>query len=269
MLNTFRGVWRVVAVVAGLVAVGGAAVAQTTPSGPVVFRNETKSPLTLTNFRYTDESGKVREVDGQFDVPAKFDGFLTVEKKKIRARKFEYDLVTADGTSEGWSCVAKAVDGDGNFVSVFTAKNLAEHKKSLGVADKEAADQPLTDERKKQIAAGVVKALLAMVPHEATKQEPETLADVFAIELARGLRDELLKSAINDLFPDMGTDASDMAGELAGKALDGRLTAKKLTAAEAQKQVAADIRERCPKFDSPDELAAFLVGLQAGAREKK
>lgn len=267
MINTFRGV---VGVVVGMMAVGGAAVAQTTaPSGPVVFRNETKSALTLTNFRYTDESGKVREVDGQFDVPAKFDGFLTVEKKKIRARKFEYDLVTADGTSEGWSCVAKAVDGDGNFVSVFTPKNLAEHKKTLGVTDKEAADQPLTEERQKQIAAGVVKALLALVPHEATKQEPETLGDVFAIELARGLRDELLKSAINDLFPDMGTDASDVAGELAGKALDGRLTGKKLTAAQAQKQVADDIRDRCPKFDSADELAAFLVGLQAGAREKK
>ncbi len=266
MFSTFRGVWQAV-VVAALVLTGGAAVAQTAPAGPIVFRNESGSTVTLTNFKYTDEFGAVKKVDGEYAVPAGYKGYLLNGKQKVRASKFEYDLVTADGTTVAWSCQSKKLDADGDFVSTFTAANLADHRKALGVKEPVQAKANGPDDDK--VASGVLKALLAMGFHKEASKEPADFGEAFKVGFARGARDELLKSAIDDLFPQIGKDASKLSADLTLAALDGRMTSRKLTADEAQQQAADYIRAKCPKFEHPDELAAFLVGVEQGARKSK
>jgi hypothetical protein len=259
-------VWQA-AVVAALVLTGGAAVAQTVPAGPIVLRNESGAAITITNVKYTDEFGAIQKVVGQYSVPANFKGYLLNGKNKIRASKFEYDLITDDGKTVAWSCQAKKLDTDGNFVSTFTAANLADHRKLLGVTVPavEKANGP-TDE---QVASGVLKALLAMSLHKEATKEPADFAEAFSVGFAKGARDELIRSAIDDLFPQIGKDASKLSADLTVAALDGRMTSRKLSAAEAHQQTADYIRAKCPKFEHPDDLAAFLVGVEQGARKSK
>ena len=126
----------------------------------------------------------------------------------------------------------------------------------------------LSEARQKQIAAGVLKVLGAAVANDSAKGEPQDLGDVFFQGFARGLRDELIRSAVDDLFPTLDKPARRLSADLTSAALDGRLTDSRLSGAESRRLAAKYIRAKCPEFDAADELAAFVVGVQEGVRGK-
>lgn len=257
--------YTLVALLAGRVST---ALAQSGPAGPVVFKNESGVKLTLTNFRYVDRLGQTRTLPVEWELRPGFYGYLThgVGQSKIVAKKIMYDLVTADGKSEGWFCNSVALDGDGDFSSRITAENHARHLQDLGktpvVTFKPAAARGPTEE---QIASGVVKALGAAVLHQKASQVPDGIVESFAVELARKGRDELIKSAVDDLFPQMPMKDRATLGRLVPLALDDQLTDDNLRAAEAKDAIVDYLREKNPDFALASQAADFLYRVQQGA----
>lgn len=261
---------RPFAAVAAILLLGGGAAAQELKSGPVVFRNTSGGPLTLANVKYTDASGNAQTLTGTWEVKAGFYGHLTVNKVKIVARKFACDVVTADGRT-GWTWDCKSVDANGDFVALFTADTLTEHRKVLGkvpaappvVALRPAAKGP-TDE---DIARGVVKVVGAVVLHEAAKKPASDLAEAFAIEFARAGRDELIKSAVGDLFPQLPARDGRLLADMVCLAFDGRLTPANLTQTEAKAALTEYLRKQSPDLAVAAEAADFLSRVQKSARK--
>jgi hypothetical protein len=253
---------------AAVFATPAAARAQDAPAGAVVIRNATGTTVTLTNFSYTDSSGTVRTLTGSWELKPGFFGYLTVGKDKIVARKIEYDLVTADGRTNGWSCTCRALDKDGDFSSSFTPENIADHRKALGKAVPAGGVQPAaaakgpTDE---QIGRGVVKVLGAALFHEATKKDIRTAGDALAVEFARSARDELIKSATDDLFPQLTAAERRTVSQMVCLAFDGRLTGPNLKQAEAKAALSEYLRKQNPDIALAAEVADFLYRVQQSA----
>lgn len=259
----FRNLILIAAIVAGF---APPAVAQDGPAGRVVLKNITDAELTVTNFRYVDALGNTQTMTGEWKLKPGFYGYLThgPDQGKIVAKSITYDVVTADGKTTNWSSASSRLDADGDFASQFTAENLAAHQKLLGkvVALKPAPAGPTDDD----VARGALKALGALVLHQKAKEIPEDLFDAIAIELARTGRDELLKSAIDDLFPQAPASDRAILGRIVPLALDGRLTARNLRGAEAQDAIAAYLKKQNPDFALAAQAADFLYRVQQGSR---
>jgi hypothetical protein len=257
-----------VALAAGL-AFPSAAAAQTGPAGPVVHKNATGSELTITNLRYVDARGDTHTVAGEWKLKPGDYGYLRDGPNKIVAKKITYDLVTADGKTVDWSCSSTGLDKDGDFPSQFTPDNLATHRKLLGKGDavKPAAPAPPAGPTDEQIGRGVLKALgVALLHQKASEPWDGTLPHKFGIELARTGRDKLITSAVDDLFPQLPAKDRGTLGRLVPLALDGRLTAANLKAAEARDAITDYLRTQNPDFALAAQAADFLYRVQQGAR---
>jgi hypothetical protein len=223
-----------------------------------VIHNRSGTTLKVTNLRYVAKDGTTQRIDAVWTLAPGFNGYLTWNKQKVVARRIEYDLVTDDGKTVNWSAVSRRLDADGDFASVFTADNLATHRQMLG---RVVARKPAPGPTEEQIKRGVVKVIGAAALHAAANREPEDLAQAFAIQLARKGRDELIQSAIGDLFPNLSAEEARAIRVLAIASLDGNLTPRGLRAAESQARVQDYLREKHPRLAAANEVARFLVGI--------
>lgn len=242
--------------------------AQTGPAGPVVVKNASDAELTITNLRYVDSLGATQTLTGEWKLKPGFYGYLKFgpTQDKIVARKITYDLVTADGKTVNWSCESIRLDADGDFSSQFTSENLASHQKLLGKVPVVALKPAPAGPSEEDVARGVLKALGAAVLHQKAKQVPKDFGEAFVIELARTGRDELIKSAVDDLFPQIAAGDRATLGRLVPLALDGRLTAANLRAAESRDAIANYLKKQNPDFALAAQAADFLYRVQQGSR---
>ena len=261
---------------AAVVLAAGSARAQDT-AGPVVFRNTSGAPLTLSNVKYTDQFGTARTLEGKWELKAGYYGYLLTDNKKFSARKFSCDIGTAAGaTNCAWTC--SSLDKEGDFVTLFDDGTLAKHKEMLGKAPSPASPPytalkpampaapavkgPTNDE----IGRGVVKAVGALVMHQGTKKPARDLAEQFGIELLRTGRDELVKSAVEDLFPQLTAKERKTVSGMVILGFDGRLTPANLSQAESKAALVDYLRKQNPDLALAAEVADFLSRVQAGSR---
>ena len=125
-----------------------------------------------------------------------------------------------------------------------------------------AVKGPTNDE----IGRGVVKAIGALVMHQGTKKPARDLAEQFGIELLRTGRDELVKSAVDDLFPQLTAKERKTVSGMVILGFDGRLTPANLSQAESKAALVDYLRKQNPDLALAAEVADFLSRVQAGSR---
>ena len=110
-----------------------------------------------------------------------------------------------------------------------------------------------------EVAAAIVKILAAAGFNEASKPQPD---DDFGKMLARGIarqaRDELIVSAVSDLFPGMRASDSAAVRVLICQALDKRLVPNR-------DRILAELRRNNPDLADATEITEFLIRLSNAA----
>lgn len=239
---------------------------QSSTTGAVVIKNETGEEITIHDLKYVDANGSIHVINATWTLKPGFNGYLKFKDKKIYANKITYDLESRQGKSKGWTCRSTGLDKDGDFTSRFSAENFQEHLKLIGVVRVVARKPALAGPTDEQIAKGVMKAIGALVLHEAAQKEPEDFADRLAIGIALKGRDELIKSAVNDVFTMLPQSDRNTISSLVPLALDGRLTSRNLGHAEAKLALQNHLRSQNPDFALAAEAADFLLSLQSRSR---
>ncbi len=231
------------------------------------MKNETTAQLTLTNFKYVDRLGQTRSLNVEWKLKPGFYGYLThgAGQNKVIAKKIMYDVTTTDGKTVNWSASSIGLDADGDFYSRFTNENFTTHLKLLGKTRVQVR-KPVAGPTDEDIARGAIKALGAAALHEITKQRPADIIEAIAIEAARTGRDKLIKSAIDDLFPQVEVKDRTTLGHLVPLALDGRLTDRNLRDAQARDAIVNHLKKKNPDFAFAVQAADFLIKVQEGSR---
>lgn len=242
------------------------AVAQTVQSqtaGPLVFKNTTDSPLTVTVTSYLDYAGRTATLNAEWSVPAKYFGHLLVNKEKVSVRQVTYRVTTPDGTTH-WASGTTRLDSDGDFVALFSDETLAEHRRLLGkpaapvvAAFRPAAPAGPTEE---QVVRGVLKVIGAAALNEAAKpQADDGFIQAALREGARTARDEVFESALGDLFPALTPREAAAARRFICLALDGELTVNQFTRKTAKEDLIRRLKEDFPDAGLAAEVADFVV----------
>jgi hypothetical protein len=105
------------------------------------------------------------------------------------------------------------------------------------------------------VAKAVLKALGALVAHEASKPQPgDKFEDMLARAVSRGARDLLIESAVGDLMPGSAPVEIAAVRNLAIQALDGRLPRNR-------DRVLAELRRINPDMAQKVEMTEFLIQL--------
>src|SRR4051794_8829476 len=91
--------------------------------GPIVFKNQSGTALTIEAISYKDSLGKEVALNANWKLSKGFFGYLLLEgDKKIPARQFTFRVRTAEGTSF-WASDLTTLDEDGDFVVRFSSEN--------------------------------------------------------------------------------------------------------------------------------------------------
>lgn len=241
--------------------------------GPIVMKNLSGYEITLSDVRYvgappnSGDAGAETVASGSWTLKPGFFGHILDNGKKMVAGKLHFSLTTAEGTSLNWSSTLSQLDADGDYVVQITPEVIDNHRKLLGktpvVVLKPVASAGPTDE---QIARGAIKALGAALLHQQAEKRAGDIFEAIAIETARTARDELIKSAIEDLFTDMASADRATLGRLVPLALDGRLTDADLREAESKEAIIAYLQEQNPNFAYAAQAAEFLHRVQKQSR---
>jgi len=113
------------------------------------------------------------------------------------------------------------------------------------------------------VAKAVVKALGALASHQASKPQPgDGLVEMFARAAARGVRDELIGSALEDIAPDSKAVERAAIRNLVILAFDGQLP-------RDRNRVLQELRRSAPQSADAVEVLEFLIRLiQAVDKER-
>ena len=96
---------------------------------PVVFKNQTNAPLRVEIESVVDTNGNTVPVNGVWDLPANFFGYLTTAQGMLA--KTVHFRVIGPKKSSSWTAKLQQVDKDGDFVVYFAAANYQEHLRIL------------------------------------------------------------------------------------------------------------------------------------------
>jgi hypothetical protein len=113
----------------------------------------------------------------------------------------------------------------------------------------------------------VTKVVAAVVAHAVAVDRVNNgqggLFDALVIQVARKARDEVIQSAMTDLFPSLTSAEASAARLVICLALDGELTIDRYNQAAARERLAAELRRRNPDFAMAAEVADFIAKVAA------
>jgi len=125
--------------------------------------------------------------------------------------------------------------------------------------------RPETNEDKERVAKAVLKALGAVVAHQATKPKPgeeRTFAVEFRIGLAVVTRDKLIDSALEDLLPLARVAERNSIRNLVVLAFDRKLSQDRDT-------VLAELKRINPDMADAVQVAEFLIRIAQAAERQR
>jgi hypothetical protein len=250
------------------------ATAQTaTRSGAVVVRNTTGREIELRGVSFVDALGSRQELNGAWKLKSGFYGYLGRDgNTKLVARELTLSLVDEDGSTEiRW--VANTLDVDGDFVLMVRPEDVTEHRRLLGkTASTTTTSSPWTFETSRgptqeELGRGVTKVVAAVVAHAIAKDRAENgeggLFDALLIQVALRTRNEVIQSALTDLFPSLSSEEVSGARLVICLAMDGELSVDRYSQAAARERLAAELRRRDPDFAMAAEVADFIAKVAA------
>jgi hypothetical protein len=250
------------------IAAAAPAAAQTPKSGSVYYVNRTTAEVKLLGQSYTDSTGRSVSTEGNsWKVKPGQGGYVMLDGRRVVARRFEYTLETADGRS-GWFATATALDKDGYFVIELTADNLAQHRRLTGAAIAAAPAgarprQPDAD----AVGRAIVKILGAGVADAISQPDKEDgFFETILRQAARRGRDELIESAVKDVFPDLKAAEAQSVRRVICLGLDGQLNQRNWAAATAKDDLMARLRRDNPDLASAAEVADFIAKVMESRR---
>jgi len=243
--------------------------AQTAQAGPIAFRNDSGRAIRLTNIVYTDASGTERRLEGGYDLKAGAYTYLLVGDDKIVGKKFVCDVATDDGATN-WIWNAAGLDANGNVILQFTEGNFASHLKTLGKTPPVVRASNFTPRAdgpsEEQVKKGLVKILGAAVANAVAQEQPDGFFEALIVEAARKARDEVIESAIGDLFPQLSATEKAGTRRVIALSLDGRLTVDRFNAETAREQIIELLRREDREFGRAAEVADFIGQVHRSRR---
>jgi hypothetical protein len=114
--------------------------------------------------------------------------------------------------------------------------------------------------------------LVAIVAHagarEAVRQNPGGFVEQLAEGLAKKVRDDVMQSALQDLFPGLTQrQAGDIQG-LISDAADGRLDFRNLNQQNAKQRLINDLRLRNPDLADAGAIAEFIYVIYQASQQR-
>ncbi len=170
---------------------------------------------------------------------------LRVEWSPGRPHSAAYPHAIAAAAEGNWRPATGyrwASQADGDF---RTARAVASAPASTGPTDE-------------QFQNAVVKILGAALANAIAGGEPKDFAETIIVEVARSARDELVQSALEDLFVASTRADRRAAGHAICLALDGKLNIGNLRDRQAQDAIAAWLRKENPQMGNTVEVADLV-----------
>jgi hypothetical protein len=155
-----------------------------------------------------------------------------------------------------WSLCLFALLGVLTLTAPASARQLTLSRRALHQAIKASPSQ-------EDVGRAVIKALGALVSHEASKPQPgDDFGQMIARGLARQLRDELIDSALQDLAPTSKAVERAAVRGLVVLALDGKLV-------RDRDRIVAHLRKTNPDLADVVEISEFLIRLSQAAEQSR
>ncbi len=152
-----------------------------------------------------------------------------------------------------WSCSLALV-----LSGLLAAPNLAQAQ--------QVQNGP-TKEQLQQAGGKVVIAIVAdRIADEAAKGPNAGPGDIFAAQVARGVRDAAIESALRDLFPRLSARQRRDIRLLTSNAVDGRLNLLDQTQQKAKQRLINDLRDIDENLADAAVLADFIYWLHQTAQ---
>lgn len=249
-------------VLLAMLALPAAATAQApgVKSAPVAFKNSTNQTLEIVCETVVNDFGEYPLSRAWTFKPGDFLYLTDSANQKIQAKKINYTVRTPGKTSR-WNSVSPGPDANGYFVAEFSQQNLQTHLGGVVVAGFRGGNGPT----QQQMENGAVKIVLACVAHAIAKQAAEApnagFAEFLALQLAINVRDQAIRSALNDLFPGLSPRQSSDLQRLISPATDGRLNLNNLDQQQAKQRLAADLRAIDPNLANVAVIADFIFTI--------
>jgi hypothetical protein len=231
--------------------------AQVSPvtAAPIAFKNSTPVTLVIEAESILDRQGMERDVKLVWKLkPGEYSYLTDQDDNRIQATRFSYKVKTTGKTSR-WICRSNGPLANGTFTVEFTADNLRSHLGHVVVKQGGLGRVAKAGPSKEAIARAVLKAVGALVLHDNSKpQADDGILEALARELARKGRDELISSALEDLFPRSAAAERTAVLNLVVLAFDGKMPRNR-------DKVLARLRRINPDMAEAAEMAEFLIKL--------
>jgi len=240
-------------------------------TGPVLIRNNTTEMVLVRCRSYVDPSGKTIRPSATWQLKPGDSAHLAISGKRIEARSFEYTVQSSHGTTN-WKSAAIDFDADGNLNLSIAKRDLmlAQRAPNRGAANARAFHAPsLRDEA---IQRAILKILGAGLANELAKDQDRKnglLAATLSV-VDRRARDELIDSALNDVFPHLNDAQIRGTRRIISLYLDGDLSVLSLGMETAKEEIIEALKKSDPQLGLKAEVADFIYEvLKARAEQKR
>jgi len=239
--------------------------------GEVAFENMTTRAVEIVGRYIIDGEGRTIPTTGFWNLAPGKRILLAIDGKRLVAWRFVFNVITPEGKTEGWSTYASDFDKYGNLSVVVDSALLASHdaevRARVAAARKKKPNRTLTsldatidrDARGKAMA----KIVAAFVAHQVGKDlsAKEGAAYKFGSFLAKKGRDAAIQSALEDVFPELGSLYISAMKNFIVLYLDKELTPKKFAIETGRDGVIAYTKEQHPELLKAATVIDFLVDL--------
>jgi len=243
-------------------------------SGPVYFDNRTNETLTIDCRYYIDRFGKTERPNASWRLRPGFSGYLQLDGERVVARSFHYTMKSSGGSSE-WKSLNGAFDADGDLYLPITGGDLLTASRdttpSSGTTTRRSYRTPPTGVDSEATQRAILKILGAGLANEFAKDQDQKeglLAALFSVG-ARAGRDNLIESALRDVFPDLDEFEIRSVRLVASLYVDGKLSLENLGKEAAKQEIIAALKREDPSLGTSAQVVDFLYDLGRARADQK
>jgi hypothetical protein len=258
--------------------------AQARKTGRVYSINTTARDATITITAYHDALGKTRSVlGGSWSVKAFSKGYLDDRGKPLYASRVAFTLTTTEGSTHWYST---AFDRSGNLTVTVDADTLKRHLAALPAPARPPvvvgprpmpplfpppAVRPVAP-NKAAVERATGKIIGALVANAVAKSPPkrnEGLGEAFVRALAIKARDDLIESALKDVFPGRPLREVQAARIVICLQVDGKLNVRNFNRALAREDILSALKRYDANVGNTAEVADFIYDVLEGYRRRR
>jgi hypothetical protein len=259
-------------------AVPASALAQARKTGRVYSINTTARDSTITITAWYDAFGTKQSIKGgSWSVKAFSNGYLNDLGKPFYASRVEFTITTTEGSTNWYST---AFDRFGNLTVTVDADVLKRHLAMLPgrvmpVAPVVVAPRPVvpaagpTKAAVERATGKIIGAILANAIAKSPPKPDEGFGAAFARALAIKARDELIESALKDVFPGRPLREIQAARIVICLQVDGKLTVRNFNRAQAREDILTALKRYDTNAGSAAEVADFIYDVMEGYRRRR